>query len=321
MKNNIFFFVCIIFTQVLFGQNVEYFQLIKEADSLYQAKDYKTSAITYSAAFRNNNLIERVDDHYNAACSWAMANNIDSSFFQLDRIIKKDNYVNYRHIINDSDLILLHKDNRWEPLLELIKQNKTKADANLNKPLVAELNSIFEYDQKYRAQLDEIEKKYGSESNEIKALGKIIKYNDSLNLAKVTSLLDLYGWLGADVVGGQGNTALFLVIQHSDLRIQEKYLPMMRQAVKHGRATGSSLALLEDRVALGQGKKQIYGSQIGRHYDTKLYYVRPLIDPDNVDKRRSQVGLQPLAKYLTQWQIKWDVEQYKKNLLVSESNL
>lgn len=47
---------------------------------------------------------------------------------------------------------------------------------------------------------------------------------------------------------------------------------------------------------------------------TQLYYVRPLEDPDNVDTRRLEVGLEPLALYVKTWQIKWDVEQYKKDL-------
>jgi hypothetical protein len=47
--------------------------------------------------------------------------------------------------------------------------------------------------------------------------------------------------------------------------------------------------------------------------ETSPYYVLPLEDPDNVDKRRAEVGLQPLAEYVAYWQIKWDVEQYKKD--------
>lgn len=120
--------------------------------------------------------------------------------------------------------------------------------------------------------------------------------------------------MGADVVGGQGNSTLFLVIQHADQATQEKYLPMMREAVKNGKAQGSSLALLEDRVALGQGNRQIYGSQIGRDPETQIYFISPLEDPDNVDKRRAEVGLQSLADYASRWQITWDVEQYKKDL-------
>ena len=312
MKKIIFLSVCFISTQVTFGQNTEYFSLVKKADSLYTAKDFKTSALTYSAAFKANGWVGISDDRYNAACSWALANNSDSSFFQLNRIATKANYMNYGHITTDPDLNSLHNDNRWKPLLDLIKRNKEKAEANLNKPLVAQLDSIYNEDQKYRLQIEEIEKKYGLESNEMKDHWKIINQKDSINLSKVKSLLDSYGWLGTDIVGRQGNSTLFLVIQHSDQRTQEKYLPMMREAVKNGKATGSSLALLEDRVALGQGKKQIYGSQIGRNNETKLYYVLPLEDPDNVDKRRAEVGLQPLAEYVNRWQIKWNVEQYKK---------
>ena len=319
MKKIIFLSACFISTQVSLGQSVEYYNLVKKADSLHNAKDFKASALTYSAAFKANGWKAVSNDRYNAACSWALANNSDSSFFQLNRIATKANYINYGHITTDPDLNSLHEDLRWKPLLEIIKQNKEKAEANLNKPLVAELDSIYTEDQKYRLQIDEIEKKYGWESNQMKAHWKIINEKDSVNLIKIKSLLDKYGWLGTDVIGEQGNSTMFLVIQHSDIATQDKYLPMMREAVKNGKAKGSSLALLEDRVALRKGKKQIYGSQIGRDNDTKLYYVSPLEDPDNVDKRRAKVGLEPLADYVNYWQIKWDVEQYKKDLLTIEA--
>ena len=184
----------------------------------------------------------------------------------------------------------------------------------LNKLLIAKLDSIKTDDQKYRLQIDGIDKKYGRESREMKALWKIIKEKDSINLIKVTAILDNYGWLGADVVGEDGNTTLFLVIQHSNFSTQKKYLPTMREAVKNGQAKGSELALLEDRVALHEGKKQIYGSQIGRDIETNLYYVLPLEDPDHVDQRRAEVGLPSMAVNLSNWQIKWDVDQYKKDL-------
>ena len=316
MKQKALILAFFLSTLLTFGQNIpqEYFDLVKKADSLYNAKDFRSSANKYSDAFKANGWKGLSNDRYNAACSWALAAVPDSAFFQLDRIATKANYTNYGHITTDPDLNSLHNDNRWKPLLEKIKQNKDKAEANLNKPLVAILDSIYIEDQKYRQQIDGIEKKYGWESKEMKAHWKIINEKDSINLIKVKSILDKYGWLGADVVGGQGNSTLFLVIQHSDQATQEKYLPMMREAVKNGKAQGSSLALLEDRAALGQGKRQIYGSQIGRDPETQIYYVSPLEDPDNVDKRRAGVGLGPLSDYVSRWQIKWDVEQYKKDL-------
>ena len=89
---------------------------------------------------------------------------------------------------------------------------------------------------------------------------------------------------------------------------------MLREAVKKGNAQPAYLAMLEDRVALGKGEKQIYGSQIGHDQKTGEYYVSPLIDPDNVDKRREEVGLGPIQEYISNWGITWDVEEYKKKL-------
>jgi hypothetical protein len=195
-----------------------------------------------------------------------------------------------------------------------VKQNKDNGEISYNKPLAALLDSIFEEDQQYRVQSNELEGRYGWGSKEMRDLWKIINKRDSSNLVVVKSILDKTGWLGVDVVGERGNKTLFLVIQHADRITQEKYLPMMKEAVKNGKAQASSLALLEDRVALAQGKKQTYGSQIAQDPVTHLYYVRPLEDPDNVDERRAAVGLGPIADYVDYWQIKWDVEQYKKEL-------
>ncbi len=184
---------------------------------------------------------------------------------------------------------------------------------NLNKPLAAELDSIFSDDQDGRQQLDAVQQKYGYDSKEVKALWQSINEKDSVDLVKIKAILDKYGWLGADIVGHKGNQTLFLVIQHADIKVQEQYLPMMREAVKNNKAQPSSLALLEDRVALREGRKQIYGSQIhGGPNGTN--WISPIEDPDNVDKRRAEVGLGPLADYVANWGIKWDVAQYKKDL-------
>ena len=319
LKKTIVSLSCIVITNIAVAQMPQaYFDLAKKADSLYKIKEYKNSAFTYSLAFKANGWKGTADDRYNAACSWALANYPDSAFFQLNRIATRINYSDYDHTVADHDLISLHKDNRWVPLLEIIKGNKEKAEAKLNKPLIAELDSIYKEDQNDRMQTDDIGKKYGWTSKEIKARWKIINQKDSINLIKVKTILDTYGWLGPDVIGGQGNSTLFLVIQHSNQKAQEQYLPMMREAAKNGKAFGGDLALLEDRVALGQGKKQIYGSQI-KQDSLGNYSLFPLEDPDHVDERRASVGLQPLADYLSHWKLKWDVEQYKKVLLTTES--
>ncbi|MBC7382035.1 MAG: hypothetical protein H7296_03465 [Bacteroidia bacterium] len=295
--------------------SAEYSALVRKADSLYESKDFKGSGYAYTQAFNANKGKGASTDRYNAAFAWALAGMSDSTFFQLNRIVNVANYYNYAQITHDHDLNNLHTDNRWQPLLDLIKQNKERVEANLNKPLVALLDSIYNDDQSLRKELDIIEKKFGLGSIEVKECWSVISKNDSINLIKVEAFLHKYGWLGSDVIGVKGNSTLFLVIQHSNQTAQEKYLPMMREAVKNGKANGSSLGLLEDRVALNRSTKKVYGSQVAKDKETGLYYVRPLEDPDNVDNRRAAIGLQPLADYVRRWQINWNVELYKKDLV------
>lgn len=299
----------------LSGQNSDQYKLnIKSAEQLYQTKSYAASAQKYADAFAANGNKALKSDRYNAACSMALAGSTEAAFEQLFKIAREDNYIEFDHLIVDADLDKLHNDPRWEQLKAEVKKNKEKAEASLDKPLVAKLDTIFRDDQQSRMKLKPTTEQYGENSNELKSLKRRISELDSINVIKVARILDERGWLGADVIGQQGNTTLFLVIQHANLDVQLKYLPMMRDAVQKGNAQASGLALLEDRIALRQGKRQIYGSQIGKDPDTGANYVAPLEDPDNVDKRRAQVGLGPIAEYVLKYNITWDVETYKKQL-------
>ncbi len=176
------------------------------------------------------------------------------------------------------------------------------------------LDSINTVDQSGRSEIEEIEQQYGVGSQEVNLHWESIQKTDSTNLIVVTYILDTFGWLGSGEIGGTANSTLFLVIQHADHNSQKKYLPIMKQAVEKGNANPGDLALLEDRVALGKGKLQIYGSQIGRYDQTGEYYVMPLFEPEKVNKRRSRVGLGNIEDYVSYWGISWDIEKYKNDL-------
>lgn len=286
---------------------------IKEAWKLYEEKDYENSAKKYKEGFDAMGGKAYPSDRYNASCSYSLAGNKDRAFYHLFRLANDSKYSNLGHITTDTDLDFLHEDNKqWEKLISIVKKNKEIEEKDFDKPLVAKLEIIHTEDQKYRKQIRSIKEKYGWDSKEMKAHWKIINEKDSLNLIEIKKILDTKGWLGEKVIGRKGNSTLFLVIQHSDIETQLNYLPMMREAVKKGNANPSDLALLEDRVALGQGKRQIYGSQIHTDEETKEMYVAPLIDPDNVDKRRAEVGLGNLADYVGHWNLIWDVKKHKE---------
>ncbi len=155
--------------------------------------------------------------------------------------------------------------------------------------VVAELEAIYDRDQKTRSGRDS---------------AAFIAYIDSCNLAQVKHLIDRYGWLGKSIVGARGNQALFLVIQHADLAIQEQYFPLLRQSVEAGESRPGHLALLNDRILMRQGKPQIYGSQVV--FDDKgqaVFY--PIEDEPNVNARRAAMGLEPIEQYAKHFGIEY----------------
>ena len=70
----------------------------------------------------------------------------------------------------------------------------------------------------------------------------------------------------------------------------------------------SQMALMEDRILMREGKPQKYGSQIQAGCKTK-WELYPLKNPETVNKRRAEVGLQPLEEYVKQYGIEFSIKQ------------
>lgn len=307
MKNLIYLFLIV----CSFSAKAQtYKELVIKADSYYNAQDYKNSVVYYEKAFKIEQKNET--DLYNAACSAAQEKENKKAFNWLNLAID-NGYDGIAHMKIDGDLTTLHETKEWQKLLIKLQQKLDVLEKDYDKPLQKELLDIYADDQGIRSDFMKIYKADKTNKKAIDSIGKIMGYRDSINLIKVMTILDEKGWVGANLVGSQANQTLFLVIQHADLKYQQKYLPMMREAVKKGNAKGSALAYLEDRVALREGRRQIYGSQLSMSMDKKSF-VYPLEDPDNVDKRRAEVGLGPLAEYTIKSGVVWDLENYKKEL-------
>lgn len=304
---------------VIFGQKAKNYQeQINEAWSLYGSKDFLKSAQIYAKALEGMNDKGLMSDRYNAACSWALAKKPDSSFVQLFKIAEKGNYKDLSHMSTDTDLSSLHKDKRWQKVLEIVTANNNKSESNIDFALVAVLNTIYEEYLNLTAELATLAARYDQDSTETNAeLGRI-EAKEADNILRVLKTLDERGWLGDDIIGGQGNFTVFSILERADDQVQEKYLPMMRDAVIKKNMLASHLALIEDNVALKKGGKQIYGSKVGTDEETGEYYVLPLEDPDNVDKRRAEIGLDSLQWYIANWGLTWNVQDHKNKLAESK---
>jgi hypothetical protein len=269
-------------------------QSVAEADAKYEAKDYKGSGQLYDQVLKDGKGSST--DHYNAACSWALAADKNKAFAHLSTAIDKG-YLNISHLKQDSDLNSLHSDKRWAKLVQQLQANVDKAQANYNKPLKAQLEQIYDSDQKYRAMIGKVQQEYGVESEQFKELIGKMQATDKENLQQVQTIIEKYGWPGKSMVGGKASSAAWLVIQHAELDVQLKYLPLMREAAEKGEMPKSSLALTEDRILVRQGKPQLYGSQLRNNPETNQMEFYPIADEVNVDKRREAVGLGPIKEY------------------------
>lgn len=175
-----------------------------------------------------------------------------------------------------------------------------------------QLDSIWKTDQDIRFKLIKLQQEGKMNSDATKELVQHMKTQDSVNLDQVESILQ-NGW--PDDLNMQGNQTIFLVIQHADLQTQKKYLPVIEKAMQDNKTFPANLALLKDRMALREGKKQIYGSQIFIDSNTGKKYVQPLQNPEEVDKLRAEVGLPSMETYLQQsFQMDWNLEDYYNNL-------
>ena len=178
----------------------------------------------------------------------------------------------------------------------------------VNVELANKMDSLYHEDQKDRLEVTKLINE-GASKESLDSIRIIIKEKDSANLAFVERIIDKYGWLAPQDIGFQGALTLFLVIQHADLKTQKKYYPLILKAEKEGNILSCNVAILEDRIAVREGRPQTYGSQ--GYYDSpkKKAFIYPLVDVKRLDELRKSRGLEPMKDYEKNWDIA-DYESY-----------
>ncbi len=166
------------------------------------------------------------------------------------------------------------------------------------------LKKVYTDDQKYRIV------GYGMTPDDWKKQSKL----DSQNLQIVIKFLDEHEWPAVTDIGLFGQRAVNMVIQHSPLKVQEKYYPSLIKVYKKDSLLFETVAMLEDRINMRRGRYQYYGSQVIYYRGKPTFY--PIYKVDSADIRRKILHpeMPDLKKYMNLLNGEFNLSEYKKIL-------
>jgi hypothetical protein len=117
------------------------------------------------------------------------------------------------------------------------------------------------------------------------------------HVAELKQIVAIHGWPRISIVDSEAAKAAWLVAQHADfdLAFQKEALRHMESLAPDGEAEVKLVGYLIDRVAVNEGRPQVYGTQGG--CKAGRWQPSPIADPEEVEVRRASVSMEPLAFY------------------------
>jgi len=135
------------------------------------------------------------------------------------------------------------------------------------------------------------------------ALQAAIAQVDDANVARVGAILDELGIPTPAMVGHDGVSTFFLLVQHSSQALQQRVLVMAEPQMEQRLMSRQQYAMLSDRVNIEQGRKQLYGTQV--RLENGHVSLEPVEDPEHLDQRRAGMAMGASADYLQRVQAQW----------------
>ena len=117
------------------------------------------------------------------------------------------------------------------------------------------------------------------------------------NAKMLNEIIDRIGYPTSDKVGKEASEAAWLVVQHSigQPSFMKKCVKLLEMAVKQHKADPINLAYLSDRIAVFEGKPQLYGTQFDWDENGEMS-PKPFDNMTKVNDRRSSVSLNTLEE-------------------------
>jgi hypothetical protein len=84
---------------------------------------------------------------------------------------------------------------------------------------------------------------------------------DEANQAALLAMLPPEGWFLRSRYGAAASEAAFHIVQHSELDLWRRFVPVLEPLVARGEVEGAEYAKMYDRLAVHEGRPQRYGTQ------------------------------------------------------------
>lgn len=117
------------------------------------------------------------------------------------------------------------------------------------------------------------------------------------NAARLREVLARVGWPGRALVGDDGASAAWRIVQHAigEPALLRGCLPLLQKAAAEGDADPAEVAMLEDRIRVSEGRPQRYGTQYDWNDDGSALVPTVGVEaPESLAERRAAVGLPPM---------------------------
>lgn len=272
----------------LFSQN---YSISRTIDSLSILNNY-SEALKLTQLNPNN---KGKFFYYNKACLFSQLNEIDSTEYYINFFLKIK--TGHYDIWYDYSLENFRKSNKWKRVDSILNYEFEAENPNIKNPTLAKkILRIGIIDQNYRGKLISTEKIFSNTSEIFK---KIKAQTDSLDKTTeifIQKILDSCNfWPGISYVGKKSNHYGVLLYQHTENNCRKKNYVFMKEAFRLSEINNNEFAMITDRVRIGKGKPQIYGTQfkMGEH---KKLILSGKINIKKINKNREKIGLPALKQ-------------------------
>lgn len=180
----------------------------------------------------------------------------------------------------------------------LTKEDVTRLIQRINQPQPQKPDKKLENELvKLATATQEKLQDYVKQEKKTDSLRKRVSSQNEKATAKLCQVLKDVGWPTKGLVEEAGvQSAFYLLKTSAPYELQRDLLPVIVAAVKQDESQKPEFAGVLDRLRVGAGMKQLFGTQaIIRNGFLVLY---PIEDEAHVDERRAQFGLRPMAEHL-----------------------